>query len=71
MLRIRKQDEAMKEDLLSCFSYSCSVEYDDSIKIGGIIGNCETLGIVADETLDTKLKDQLEWFLQHSGLRVV
>lgn len=71
VLHIRKQDEAMKEGLLSCFSYSCSVEYDDSIKIGGIIGNCESLGIVADETLDTKLRDQLEWFLQHSGLRVV
>lgn len=72
VLHIRKEDEALQDALLSCFPPSaCTIEHDSSIKLGGVTGSCESMGIVVDQTLDTKLKDQLEWFLQNSGLRVV
>lgn len=47
------------------------VEADKSIKIGGIKGWCKAMNIVADETLDSKLSAQREWFIENSGLSVL
>ena len=44
---------------------------DKSIKIGGIKGFCKAMNIVADETLDSKLYAQKEWFIENSGLSVL
>lgn len=48
----------------------CEVKSSKEIKIGGITGRSANLGLIADETLDTKLDGQREWFYQNSGLRV-
>ena len=50
---------------------NCTVEYDDSILIGGIKGFCEEMSVIADDTLDTKLSNQLQWFAENSNLKVV
>ena len=47
----------------------CSVcEYSDEIKIGGFKLYCPELKIIIDETLDSKLNNTREWFMEHSGL---
>lgn len=44
---------------------------DNSIRIGGLKAYSRGDGILADNTLDTKLEDQREWFIENSGLKVV
>lgn len=49
----------------------CLIETDESIKLGGIRGYNAKMGVVIDETLDSKLEAQRDWFKEHSGLTVV
>ena len=39
--------------------------------IGGIRGSNLEMGLVADETMDSKLEAQYEWFFANSGLTIV
>jgi V/A-type H+-transporting ATPase subunit E len=48
-----------------------SFEEADDINIGGLRGYNHEMGLVADETLDTKLELQYYWFQRNSGLTVV
>ena len=57
--------------LKALFSGETEVCTDKTIKIGGIKGYCKALSIVADETLDSKLYAQREWFIENSGLSVL
>ena len=52
-------------------SLPCEVKEDDSIVIGGIRGSNLEMGLVADETMDSKLEAQYEWFFANSGLTIV
>ncbi len=61
-----------KADIISdLFIGKANIEADKSVKIGGIKGYCPAMGIVADETLDTKLSQQKQWFVENSGLSVL
>ncbi|MCI5656372.1 MAG: V-type ATP synthase subunit E [Candidatus Pseudoruminococcus sp.] len=66
----RLKDKKLADKIKSAFSPSCEVKSSKEIKIGGITGRSAGLGLIADETLDTKLDGQREWFYQNSGLRV-
>lgn len=66
----RLKDKKLGDKIKSAFSPSCEVRISHEIKIGGITGRSAKLGLIADETLDTKLEGQREWFYQNSGLRV-
>lgn len=66
----RLKDKKLADKIKSAFSPSCEVKPSKEIKIGGITGRSASLGLIADETLDTKLDGQREWFYQNSGLRV-
>lgn len=46
-------------------------ETDSTITLGGMRAYCKELGLTADNTLDSRLADQREWFIEHSGLKVV
>lgn len=50
---------------------NAEITEDKDIRIGGIKVYCKSTGILADDTLDTKLRDQREWFIENSGLKVV
>lgn len=52
------------------FGQNCEIKESDEITIGGIMGLSKKLGLLADETLDTKLEEQHEWFYKNSGLCV-
>ncbi len=46
----------------------CAVAADDSIALGGLKG--VSGAAVADDTLETRLAAQHDWFLEHSGLSI-
>lgn len=71
ILYVRECDLKYKKKLKDFFSGSCEIMASDSIKIGGITGLSQSMGLIADETLDTKLEYQRDWFHEHSGLTVV
>lgn len=68
-LNEKDMDSAYK--ISKMFSGNVKVEAAKTIKIGGVKGFCEALNIVADETLDSKLAAQREWFIENSGLSVL
>lgn len=66
-----KNDDAHKTDMIKAIVPNCTVEFDNSIVIGGIKGYCEELSVIADDTLDSKLLNQRQWFAENSNLKVV
>ena len=70
VLLVREQDMKYKDKLCTAFGRSCEVKTSEDILIGGVIGVSKKLGLLADETLDSKLEEQHEWFCENSGLKV-
>ena len=70
VLDVSPEDGELSELLQKTFG-DCRVETDPGISLGGVRGENQAMGLVADLTLDTKLQDQREWFAQHSGMKVV
>ena len=48
----------------------CAVAVDNTIKNGGWKLLNTAAGLLIDETLDTRLTEQVEWFLANSGLQI-
>ncbi len=71
IIYINEKDKNLAKQLQDCFSGETQVKAIPEIKIGGIKVFCEELNIIADETLDSKLQDQRQWFTENSGLKVV
>ena len=59
-----------KADSIKAVFKNAEITADNSIVIGGIKGFCPAMNIVADETIDTKLYAQKDWFIENSGLKV-
>lgn len=66
-----KNDDTDKAELIKSIIKNCTVECDNSIVIGGIKAFCEQSSVIADNTLDSKLNEQYQWFCENSGLKVV
>lgn len=62
------------EDKLAALSALCPpgsrVEVSAGIQLGGLLGENRQAGLRLDDTLDTKLELQREWFTENSGLTV-
>lgn len=71
VLFVREKDMKNADIILSAYGSNAEIQVDKSIKIGGIKGFCSLVGIVADETLDSKLEQQQEWFIENSNLKVL
>ena len=71
VIYINEKDMKYSTDLLAVFSGMAELVTDNSIRIGGLKGYCKSMRIIADETLDTKLCAQREWFIENSGLSVL
>lgn len=65
---IRTQDEKFKPNIEKAFGRAVLFEYDDSIKLGGIKVYFESASVMADDTLDARLKQQEKSFIKNSGL---
>lgn len=67
----KKGDEIHQDEIMKAFGRPCSFQEDDSIRVGGLRIKSASLGIVADQSLDSMLADQQEWFALHSDLSVI
>lgn len=70
VLLVREQDMPLAQKLAQAFGRPCTVQADPSIQIGGCRLKCEKQGLLADDTLDERLRGQREWFLLHAGLAI-
>ncbi len=68
---VNEKDLGNAAEISAEFNGNAEVLADSSVKIGGLKGYCEAMSIVADETLDSKLYAQREWFIENSGLSVL
>lgn len=71
VLFVKKEDLKFEKELVESFEGSCQVKQNDDIKIGGILGYSEKVGLIVDETLDSKLENQRGWFAENSQLDIV
>lgn len=71
VLYLKESDLKYADNLKKIFSGNVTVLPSPDIQIGGMKGYCEDKNIVADNTLDSKLTRQKEWFIEHSGLAVM
>ena len=62
------KDEAYRNTMMKAYGEGCHLVCDDQIMIGGFLLTYKEDGIVIDETFDTALEDQREWFFANSGL---
>ena len=69
-LYVCERDLKLKNKIISAFGRKCDVQASNEIQIGGIMGISRKVGLLADETLDTKLQNQREWFCENSGLTI-
>lgn len=66
-----KSDDIKYADIIKkSFGRECTVTPDDKILIGGIRGYSEKRGLIADETLDAKLKEQEDWAAENIGVQL-
>ena len=65
------RDLGAAEEIKSLFGGNAEIKADKSIRIGGVKGYCAGMGIIADETLDSKLEAQREWFVENAALSVL
>ena len=65
-----KNDMKYADEIKSLFNSSVEINEDIKIRIGGLRGFCESLKLVADNTLDSKLEAQKEWFVENADLRI-
>lgn len=67
---MREEDLCYKKRLRDYFGKNCEFTASDNIRLGGITGLSRNMGLIADETLDSRLERQREWFYEHSGLTI-
>ena len=68
---VRSGDMRFADDIKKAFGRDCKVESSDEITIGGCRAGVAGGSTVADDTLDTRLEAQREWFLENSGMSVI
>ena len=68
---VRPGDMRFADDIKNAFGRDCKVESSDEITIGGCRAGVFGGSTVADDTLDTRLEAQREWFLENSGMSVI
>lgn len=68
IIYVRKEDLALKDELMKLYKNISDVKESQDILIGGLIGENPKSLLVVDETLDFALKNQKEWFSKNSGL---
>ena len=68
---VKDSDMSYGDKIKAFFGGNAEVTADETIKIGGVKGFCKSMGIIADETLDSKLEEQRDWFVENAELSVL
>ena len=69
-LELREEDMIYKDELVKAYGVDLEVEVSDKIKIGGFIIENKATNVVVDESLDSALENQKDWFYKTSGLMI-
>ena len=67
---LRREDEDLCGELRAACPAETDFRFVPDIRLGGLRGVNAAAGIVADDTLDTRLAQQHDWFTEHSGLTI-
>lgn len=67
VITVKPEDEAFSAEIKQAYGADCTIETSKKIAIGGAILRNPANGLIYDETLDSKLFDQREWFHNNSG----
>lgn len=67
---ISDKDEKFISLISESFAQECQIKISSEINIGGMKAFNDKLGVIIDETLDSKLLCQYDWFIENSGLSV-
>lgn len=67
---VKDADLKFKKVILKVFNNNCTVSADSDIEIGGLKAKKADGTLIADDTLDSRLKQQYEWFLSNCNLSV-
>jgi vacuolar-type H+-ATPase subunit E/Vma4 len=67
---LRAEDMNYAEEIKAIFGQEAEICEDKKIELGGIRCYCRELRLVADNTLDSKLEAQREWFSENADLRI-
>lgn len=70
-LFVKEEDLKYSDLIKESFGRNCEIYSDEDIQIGGIRGYSEKLGMMSDETLDSSLEKQRDWFIQKYGSELV
>lgn len=70
ILQLRKEDEGMADRLVKAYGNALTVVISDCITIGGFIIENKETSVVVDESLDSALENQKDWFYKTSGLMI-
>lgn len=65
---VAKKDEKLLSAICEAYGKECEGRVDPEITVGGLRMECEDQGIVVDETFDTGIDEQRDWFYTNSGL---
>ncbi len=70
ILELREEDMKYKDELIEAYGIALEVKTSDKIKIGGFIIKNKVTNVVVDESLDSALESQKDWFYKTSGLMI-
>ncbi|MBQ7579813.1 MAG: hypothetical protein IJU39_00725 [Clostridia bacterium] len=65
----RSEDLAYEDDIKKAVGRKCILRQDNTIKLGGLKASTDIQA--ADDTLDCRLKNEREWFVNNSELKIV
>lgn len=67
-LYLRKEDLTLKDQLVKSYGHSVTVEESTSLPMGGFIIENKAEKLLINESLETALENQKDWFYKNSGL---
>mgnify|MGYP000107973786 FL=1 len=70
VLHVRKDDLKYADDLKKAYALPIEVEEGQQIQLGGFIIENKATNVVVDESLDSNLEAQKDWFYKTSGLMI-
>jgi len=66
--RIMKNDDIMKKVIQTHYQGTYQIKEIAEIEIGGFSVLCFDLGVMTDQTIDTRLEEKRQWLFEHSKL---
>jgi V/A-type H+-transporting ATPase subunit E len=70
IIEVKNDDLQFADMLVTASGREAKVETNLNIRLGGVLVNNVSKGIVIDETLDLKISSQKDWFAAESGLSI-